>query len=146
VNIEKNRSSRLATQSLGDYSVRSVNSGSPRRVRSDPIASPKASQWFSDEHYMWKRWQLRNSKGAEMNSSRPFSNLNFSVNRRPISSRLIAVGVAFVAFTLIWLVVPDGGLYWLLLPVILGLAWAASYGWRLALASLIQFLRFLLER
>lgn len=80
-----------------------------------------------------------------MNRSGPFASLNFDVSRHPISLRLLAVGAAFIIFTLLWLLVPHGGLYWLLLPLILGLTWAASYGWRPAVAALIQLLHGLLS-
>ncbi len=80
-----------------------------------------------------------------MNNSHPYFNLNFDLPRRRIPARLWAVGAAFVIFTLLWLIVPQNGLYWLLLPVILCLTWAASYGWRPAVAALIQLLHWLLE-
>ena len=80
-----------------------------------------------------------------MNNSHPFTNLHFDVRRHPISPRVMAIGVAFAIFTLLWLVVPSGAQYWLLLPLILGLAWAASYGWRPALFVLVEYLHSLLE-
>ncbi|MGA7193993.1 MAG: hypothetical protein WBW94_10200 [Anaerolineales bacterium] len=80
-----------------------------------------------------------------MNNTNPFSNLNFRVRPRKVSAQVIALGVAFVAFTLIWWIVPQGALYWLLLPVMLCLVWAASYGWRQAVSALIEFLHSLLE-
>lgn len=80
-----------------------------------------------------------------MNHTNPFSNLNFDLRRRAIPTRLLAVGAAFIVFTFIWLIVPQDVLYWLLLPVVLCLTWAASYGWRQAVAVLIEFLHSLLE-
>jgi len=80
-----------------------------------------------------------------MNRSGPFASLNFDVGRHPISPRLLAVGAAFIIFTLLWLVIPHSTLYWLLLPLILALMWAASYGWRPAVAASIQLLRWLLS-
>jgi hypothetical protein len=80
-----------------------------------------------------------------MNQSNPFSNLNFELRRHRIPSRLLVVGAAFVVFTLLWLIVPHGFLYWMLLPLVLALVWAASYGWRPAVFALVEFLRSVLE-
>jgi len=80
-----------------------------------------------------------------MNHSDLFGNLNFSVRPRRVPARLWTTGAAFVIFTVLWLIVPQSGLYWLLLPVVLSLTWAASYGWRPAVAALIQLLHSLLE-
>ena len=75
-----------------------------------------------------------------MNNSDLFGNLNFRARAGRVPGRLWAVAAAFVIFTLLWLIVPQSGLYWLLLPVILCLTWAASYGWRPAVAASIQLL------
>ena len=80
-----------------------------------------------------------------MNNSDLFGNLNFRVRPRRVPVRLWAVAAAFLIFTLLWLIVPQSGLYWLLLPVVLSLTWAASYGWRPAVAALIQLLHWLLN-
>ncbi len=80
-----------------------------------------------------------------MNGSNPFSSLRFEVPRHAVPQRVLVVGAAFVVFTLLWLIVPHGALYWLLIPVILGLVWAASYGWRPAVFALVEFLHSLLE-
>ena len=81
-----------------------------------------------------------------MNRSGPFTNLRFDVRPRAIPPRILTVAAAFAVFTALWLIVPHGALYWLLLPLILALAWAASYGWRTAVANLVWLLQFLLER
>ena len=81
-----------------------------------------------------------------MNRSGPFSNLHFDVRPQAISSRVLAVGAAFLVFTVLWLIVPHGALYWLLLPLVLGLTWAASYGWRPALFLLVRYLDSLLKQ
>jgi len=81
-----------------------------------------------------------------MNRSGPFSNLHFDVRPPRSSPRVLAVGTAFLFFTLLWLLVPRGALYWLLLPLILGLTWAASYGWRPALFLLVRYLDSLLKQ
>jgi hypothetical protein len=80
-----------------------------------------------------------------MNNSNPFSNLNFDLRSRRIPARLLVIGAAFIIYTAIWLIVPQNGLYWLLLPVVLCLTWAASFGWRPAVVGLIEFLHSLLE-
>jgi hypothetical protein len=54
-----------------------------------------------------------------MNNSNPFINLNFDIHRRTIPGRVLAIGAAFIIYTAIWLIVPQGALYWLLLPVVL---------------------------
>ena len=80
-----------------------------------------------------------------MNNSNLFGNLNFRVRPRRVPSRLLAVATAFGIFTLLWLIVPQGGLYWLLLPFVLGLTWTASYGWRPAVAAWMDLLNWLLS-
>ena len=80
-----------------------------------------------------------------MNNSNPFSNLNFDLHSRRIPTRLLVIGAAFILYTAIWLILPQTGLYWLLLPLVLCLTWAASYGWRSAVSALIEFLHSLLE-
>ena len=80
-----------------------------------------------------------------MNNPDLFGNLNFRLRTRRVPARLWTLGAAFVIFSLLWLIVPQSGLYWLLLPVVLSLTWAASYGWRPAVAALIQLLHWLLN-
>ncbi len=59
--------------------------------------------------------------------------LRFERQRRAVSRRLMTVGVSLALFTLLWLAVPPGTLYWLLLTAIGVTVWVASYGWRQAL-------------
>jgi hypothetical protein len=80
-----------------------------------------------------------------MDSSNLFSNLNFDLRRRRLPVRLLVIGATFIIYTVIWLIVPQTGLYWLLLLVVLCLTWAASFGWRSAIVGLIEFLQSLLE-
>ena len=68
-------------------------------------------------------------------------NLRFERRPRPLPHRAIAIGVGLVVFTLLWTLVPHSALYWLLLPLLAVLLWAASYGWRQALVALIALLR-----
>ncbi len=81
-----------------------------------------------------------------MNQSDPFRNLHFEFHRARHSPRPLVVAAAFLLFSLLWLIVPSGTLYWLLLPVVLALTWAASHGWRPAIVTLVDFLNSLLHR
>lgn len=67
-------------------------------------------------------------------------NLRFERRRRPIPYRAIAIGVGLGIFTLLWRLIPPRTLFWLLLILVAGLVWVASYGWRQALAALITLL------
>jgi hypothetical protein len=69
------------------------------------------------------------------------SDLRFSRRPRPLPHRAIAIGVGLGVFTLLWTLIPASTLYWLMLPLLAALVWAASYGWRQALAALITLLR-----
>ena len=75
-----------------------------------------------------------------MNWTEVNPNLRFERQPRPLPHRLIAIGVGIGIFTLLWILIPSSALYWLLLPVVAGLVWIASYGWRQALAVLIALL------
>ena len=66
--------------------------------------------------------------------------LHFERQPRRVPHRAIAIGVGLTIFTLLWRLIPSGVLYWLLLPLVAGLVWAASYGWRQTLAALITLL------
>ena len=80
-----------------------------------------------------------------MKRSGPFSHLHFDARPQALSSRVLVLGAAFLVLTVLWLIVPAVSLYWLLLPLILGLTWAASYGWRPALFVLVRYLDSLLK-
>jgi len=84
--------------------------------------------------------------GETMDNTNAFRGLNFRVRPRRIPARVLIVGAAFLVFTLTWWVVPNGAFYWLFSPILLMLVWVASYGWRPAVARLIEFLQFLEER
>lgn len=81
-----------------------------------------------------------------MNRASAFGNLHFDVRPRAVSHRVLALGTAFITFTALWLLVPHGALYWLLMPPIIALTWAASYGWRPALFLLVRYLDSLLKQ
>ena len=67
-------------------------------------------------------------------------NLRFERQPHPLPHRAIAIGSVLSIFTLMWILIPPGALYWLLLPLLAVLVWAASYGWRQSLAALIALL------
>lgn len=76
-----------------------------------------------------------------MDQTDAFRNLNFTIRRRQLSARLIAVIVALVIFTILWRIVPPEALYWLLALCLAVGVWLASYGWRQAIFILIRFLQ-----
>jgi hypothetical protein len=75
-----------------------------------------------------------------MDWSENIPNLRFERQPHPIPHRAIAIGVVLGIFTLMWILIPPSALYWLLLPFLAVLVWAASYGWRQSLAALIVLL------
>lgn len=79
-----------------------------------------------------------------------YSNLRFHrpAPRFAISSLtarrvIMVVGTAFL-FGLLWAVVPNAILFWLLVPMVAGLVWVSGYGWRQALAAVHEALHRLL--
>ena len=75
-----------------------------------------------------------------MNRTAPFRNLQFEGRPRSVPRRLVAIGIALAVFTGLWIVVPRSGLFWLLLIALAALVWVASFGWREAVARLIELL------
>lgn len=76
-----------------------------------------------------------------MNKSNAYHGLDFNLRRRRISPRIIIVVVTIILFSLIWWIIPPNTLFWLLLPIIVGLSWMASYGWRQGISILVRFLQ-----
>ena len=76
-----------------------------------------------------------------MNKSNAYHDLNFNLNRRRISPRMITIATTLVIFTLLWWLIPHNALFWLLLPLLAGFSWMASYGWHQALSLLVRFLQ-----
>ena len=76
----------------------------------------------------------------------PYSQMRFDrrmsqpVNLRSPSvqlvARLVAVGVGIAAVHTLWQHVSPDIVYWVLLLLVGGLVWVASYGWRRALQSI----------
>jgi len=62
-----------------------------------------------------------------------------------VNWRLVSVGAATVIFTLLWIAVPHGLLYWITSLLLAVLVWLASYGWREALARIHNLVHHLLE-
>jgi hypothetical protein len=59
-----------------------------------------------------------------------YHGLQFTRQRRLISPRLIFIGSTLLGLVLVCIAAPQGAVVWILLPLVGGLAWAASYGWR----------------
>ena len=78
-----------------------------------------------------------------MNNSEFFQNLNFQDQRPSPTRKLIFIGALLGGFTLLWLFVSHGTLFWLLLLVLAALGWVASFGWRQALTTLHDFIHHL---
>ena len=68
------------------------------------------------------------------------SNLRFERRSLTALYRLIAVAVTLGVFTLLWVIMPFEGLYWLLLLLVGLSTWIATYGWRGATIALISAL------
>lgn len=60
--------------------------------------------------------------------------------RPALPYRLIAIVVVGALFAVLWAVIPQVTLFWVLLPVILVITWLASFGWRTGLKTLGQFI------
>ena len=70
-----------------------------------------------------------------------YEGLRFQRRRRAFPRRIIPVGLALALFALLWAFLPHNALFWTLLPLLAVLVWVASYGWRQALAALIDVLQ-----
>ncbi len=75
-----------------------------------------------------------------MDTNESYSRLRFERPRQAIPQTLEILGGTIVVFNLLWILVPHGTLYWLLLPVFTALVWVSSYGWRSALSVLHDLL------
>ena len=75
-----------------------------------------------------------------MNDHRNFQGLRFERPRR-VPHKLIALVVTLLVVFALWSWLSHQALIWVLLPLGLMLVWVASYGWRMALAELIRWLR-----
>ena len=80
-----------------------------------------------------------------MKQSKTFRNLHFEAPKGGIPRRVIVLVVSLGLFVITWWLVPPVALFWLLLMAIAVLTWAASFGWRPAVASIIALLHRLEE-
>ena len=81
-----------------------------------------------------------------MNRVDPFRDLRFAARPRifgRIPRRIGTLGLALAAFSLLWVILPPSAFFWLMLPVVAVLVWAASYGWQQTLSVLIEALQHL---
>ena len=69
-----------------------------------------------------------------------FSNLRFDRPQWRIPGRLIWMGVLVAGYGLAWVIIPHSFMFWLTLPVLCALGWAASFGWRQAVRILVGWL------
>lgn len=72
-----------------------------------------------------------------------FQNLRFENQRPSPARRLIFIGSVLGGFTLLWLFVSHGTMFWVLLLSLAALGWVASFGWRQALVNLHDFIHHL---
>lgn len=75
-----------------------------------------------------------------MTTKNPFEEFDFRP-RRPIAPLALFEAIGMVGLILAWWLVPRGVLLVILLPIIAALIWVASFGWRQALARLIEVLQ-----
>ena len=75
-----------------------------------------------------------------MNTKNDYGGLRFERPNRWITGRLVTVGITLITFIILWRTVSSNALFWLLLLTLTTLVWVASYGWRAALAAVIEFL------
>ena len=76
-----------------------------------------------------------------MNNFSEFQNLHFERRLSAIPRKLIVVVLVSIGFSALWLLLPSGAMYWLLLIFIAILSWIASFGWQAALTVFIGFLQ-----
>lgn len=80
-----------------------------------------------------------------MDESELFRGLQFERSIRWPSARTAAVGLGVLVYVLAWAIFSPTAIYWLGMPLVAALMWAASYGWRQAVIALIAFLERLLQ-
>lgn len=64
---------------------------------------------------------------------------NFDFERR--AGRNIPLVVLPIGFTILWVILPAGTVYWITLLLIFILTYIAGFGWEQAFADLIHFLK-----
>jgi hypothetical protein len=76
-----------------------------------------------------------------MNNPSDFQHFRFDRRPRLIPGKVLPMGIAVIAFSLAWFLIPHPALYWTMLLAILILVWVAGFGWRQALSNLINWLQ-----
>jgi hypothetical protein len=76
----------------------------------------------------------------------PFEAFDFNRRRTRIPPILVIEAIGMAGLLILWWLLPSNLLLCLLLPTLAALIWAASFGWRQALARLIEFLQSLDNR
>lgn len=76
-----------------------------------------------------------------MKENRPYQDLRFDRRVGSFSKRTISLIAVPVGFTIMWLFLPPGAVYWLVLLLVTALTWISSFGWEEALATFINFLQ-----
>jgi hypothetical protein len=80
-------------------------------------------------------------QGGLMFNRNPYENFDFRPRRPRISTPMTIQAIGLGGFIFLWWLIPHGILFFLILPVLAALILAASFGWRQALARLIEFLQ-----
>ncbi len=80
-----------------------------------------------------------------MQQNTPFNKLNFERQPRRIPGRIVVTVITLVGFSIFWRVVPSQLMYWFLFLVLGILTWFASFGWRQAVVTVINFLNSLVS-
>jgi hypothetical protein len=78
-----------------------------------------------------------------MQKPNSFKNLNFQHMPWYLGLRLIVIAAILVIFMLAWWIIPHEFLFFLLVPALAMILWAASYGWRISLSILLDWLHYL---
>jgi hypothetical protein len=76
-----------------------------------------------------------------MNKPTDYGHLNFQRQPWKIPGRVLATVGVVILLSLLWWILPPVVLYWLLLFPVVGLTWAATYGFREALKDVIKLLQ-----
>jgi len=76
-----------------------------------------------------------------MNRKNLYENLQFDRLAGKLSRRTIFMIAVPVGFTIFWMVLPSGSMYWITLLLVTVLTYAAGFGWQQALDHLIRYLQ-----
>ena len=75
-----------------------------------------------------------------MNKDSQFQSISFDRTLQRVPRRAPIVMIPIILIILAWRFFPVNAFFWLSLMGVAILAWVASFGWRLALSNLINFL------